>query len=94
MTEGRDATTESMLDGLVGDASAVADADEHLAAGFYVTASFFEPGALEAAADATGGGLLSRGKRKSFVKLSRKQGFHLCLVESRDGEFHVNVPEL
>ncbi|WP_348608313.1 DUF7527 domain-containing protein [Halobaculum rarum] len=94
VTEGRDATTESMLDGLVGDASAVADADDHLAAGFYVTASFFEPGALEAAADATGGGLLSRGKRKSFVKLSRKQGFHLCLVESREGEFHVNVPEL
>ncbi|MXR42033.1 hypothetical protein GRX01_11880 [Halobaculum sp. WSA2] len=94
VTEGRDATTESMLDGLVGDASAVADADDHLAAGFYVTASFFDPGALEAAADATGGGLLSRGKRKSFVKLSRKQGFHLCLVESRDGEFHVNVPEL
>ncbi|WP_284030741.1 DUF7527 domain-containing protein [Halobaculum lipolyticum] len=94
VTEGRDATTESMLDGLVGEASSVADADEHLAAGFYVTASFFEPGALEAAADATGGGLLSRGKRKSFVKLSRKQGFHLCLVESRDGEFHVNVPEL
>ncbi|WP_435062748.1 DUF7527 domain-containing protein [Halobaculum sp. EA56] len=94
VTEGREATTESMLDGLVGDASAVADADEHLAAGFYVTASFFEPGALEAAADATGGGLLSRGKRKSFVKLSRKQGFHLCLVESREGEFHVNVPEL
>ena len=94
VTEGRDATTESMLDGLVGDAGAVADADDHLAASFYVTASFFEPGALEAAADATGGGLLSRGKRKSFVKLSRKQGFHLCLVESREGEFHVNVPEL
>jgi len=94
VTEGRDATTESMLDGLVGDASAVADADDHLAASFYVTASFFEPGALEAAADATGGGLLSRGKRKSFVRLSRKQGFHLCLVESREGEFHVNVPEL
>ncbi|QZX98625.1 DUF7527 domain-containing protein [Halobaculum rubrum] len=94
VTEGRDATTESMLDGLVGDAGAVADADDHLAAGFYVTASFFDPGALEAAADATGGGLLSRGKRKSFVKLSRKRGFHLCLVESREGEFHVNVPEL
>jgi len=94
VTEGRDATTESMLDGLVGDASAVADADDHLSAGFYVTASFFDPGALEAAADATGGGLLSRSKRKSFVKLSRKQGFHLCLVESRDGDFHVNVPEL
>lgn len=94
VTEGRDATTESMLDGLVGDASAVADADDHLVAGFYVTASFFEPGALEAAADATGGGLLSRGKRKSFVKLSRKRGFHLCLVESREGEYHVNVPEL
>ncbi|WP_435124900.1 DUF7527 domain-containing protein [Halobaculum sp. D14] len=94
VTDSREATTESDLDGLVGDASDVADQEDDLGAAFYVTASFFEPGALEAAADATGGGLLSRSKRKSFVKLARKRGFHLCLVESRESEFHVTVPEL
>ncbi|WP_313694650.1 DUF7527 domain-containing protein [Halorarum halobium] len=94
VTDSRTATTESMLDGLVGGASSVADQNDGLAAAFHVTSSFFEPGALEAVADATGGGLLNRNKNKSFVKLSRKRGFHLCLVESREGEFHVNVPEL
>ncbi|QLG27531.1 hypothetical protein HUG10_08180 [Halorarum halophilum] len=94
VTDSREATNESMLDGLVEGSSQVADQYDGLAAAFHVTASFFEPGALEAVADATGGGLLSRGKQKSFVKMSRKRGFHLCLVESRDGEFHVNVPEL
>lgn len=94
VTDSREATNESMLDGLVEGSSQVADQHDGLAAAFHVTASFFEPGALEAVADATGGGLLSRGKQKSFVKMARKRGFHLCLVESRDGEFHVNVPEL
>jgi len=59
-----------------------------------VTESFFEPAALETTGTATSGGLLSREKRASFVKLSRKRGFHLCLVESRSGGFHLNVPEL
>jgi hypothetical protein len=65
-----------------------------MATAFYVTESFFEPEALEAVAEETGGGFLSRSKRKSFVKLSRKQGYHVCLVEARNNEFHVNVPEL
>ncbi|ESP89428.1 DUF7527 domain-containing protein, partial [Candidatus Halobonum tyrrellensis] len=94
VTDSREPTTESMLDELVGGANDVAGRDDGLCAAFSVTASFFEPGALEAAADATGGGLLGRGKHKSFVRLSRKRGFHLCLVEARDGEFHVTVPEL
>jgi hypothetical protein len=59
-----------------------------------VTASFFEPNALETASEATSGGLLSRDKRESFVRLGRKQGYHLCLVEAREGKFHLAVPEL
>ena len=53
-----------------------------------------DPDALETATEATGGGILSRDKRESFVRLSRKDGFHLCLVESRDGDFHFSVPDL
>ncbi len=94
VNDSREATTATALDGLVEDASTVAGAGEPLAAAVSVTAAYFEPEALEAAADATGGGLLSRDKRKSFVRLSRKRGFHLCLVETRGGGFHINVPDL
>ena len=90
----RNATTEAMVGSLVENTGTVATEEESLAAGFYVTESFYEPGALETVAEQTGGGLLSRSKKRSFVKLSRKRGYHLCLVEARDGEFHLNVPEL
>jgi len=39
-------------------------------------------------------GFLSRGSKLSYVNLSRKNGYHLCLVESRSEGFHMNVPEL
>ncbi|MBB6645961.1 DUF7527 domain-containing protein [Halobellus ruber] len=90
----RDATTEAMVGSLVENTHTVASEAETLAAGFYVTESFFEPGALETVGDRTGGGILSRSSKRSFVKLSRKRGYHLCLVEARNGEFHLNVPEL
>ena len=90
----RNATTEGMVGSLVENTGTVAAEEESLAAGFYVTESFYEPGALETVAEQTGGGILSRSKKRSFVKLSRKRGYHLCLVEARDGEFHLNVPEL
>ncbi|SFR44662.1 DUF7527 domain-containing protein [Halogeometricum limi] len=94
MNTSRNAATEAMVASLVGNARAVAESDDALATAFYVTESFFEPEALEKVAEETGGGFLSRSKRKSFVKLSRKQGFHVCLVEARNNEFHVNVPDL
>ena len=94
LNDSREPTTQSMVDTLVSDSVTVAGKHDGLAAALSVTASFFEPGALDAVADATGGGLLSRSKRASFVKLSRKNGFHLCLVETREGGFHLNVPEL
>ncbi|KAB1196641.1 MULTISPECIES: hypothetical protein [Haloferax] len=94
MNDSRDPATYSMVQQLINDSKNVADGNETLGSAFVVTKSFFEPEALEAATEETGGGLLSRSKRKSFVKLSRKQGYHLCLVEARSGEFHLNVPDL
>ena len=94
LNDSRDPATYAMVQQLINDSKAVAEANESLGSAFVVTKSFFEPEALEAATEETGGGILSRSKRKSFVKLSRKQGYHLCLVEARGGEFHLNVPDL
>ncbi|WP_372911943.1 hypothetical protein [Salinigranum sp.] len=90
----RNATTQGMVGSLIEGARAVGESKDTLGGGFYVTTSFFEPGALDAVGEATKSGLLSRSSKKSFVRLSRKQGYHLCLVEARDGEFHLTVPEL
>ncbi|WP_134670902.1 DUF7527 domain-containing protein [Halorussus marinus] len=94
LNDSRDPTTGEMMGSLVDAATGVAQAHGELVGAFQVTESFFEPAALETTETATSGGLLSREKRASFVKLSRKRGFHLCLVESRSGGFHLNVPEL
>ena len=94
LNDSRDPTAEGTLESLVENGRDIAESNDALAAAFAVTESFFEPGALETAADAVGGGLFSRSKRASFVKLSRKQGYHLCLVEARDGGFHMTVPDL
>jgi len=94
MNDSRQAASESMMSALVTASSHVGESTESLGASFLVTSSFFEPEALETAADATSGGLLSRDKRESFVKLTRKQGYHLCLVEAREEKFHLAVPEL
>jgi hypothetical protein len=94
INDSRDPATGEMLGSLVDAATAVSSASDELSAAFQVTKSFFEPAALETTEDATSGGLLTREKRESFVKLSRKRGYHLCLVESRNGEFHLTVPEL
>ncbi|MFA9517263.1 hypothetical protein ACERIT_08610 [Halopenitus sp. H-Gu1] len=94
LNDSRDPTVESSLNDLVENGSRIAETSEEFTAGFAVTSSFFDPEALEAAGDATGGGLLSRSKKRSYVKISRKRGFHLCLAESRDGGFHLTVPEL
>jgi regulator of replication initiation timing len=90
----RDATMEPEVDELVSDAHDVAQHRDSLGCAAYVTTSFFHPRALESATEETGGGLLSRNKRASYVKLGRKQGFHLALVESREEGFHFTLPEL
>ncbi|WP_458189259.1 DUF7527 domain-containing protein [Haladaptatus sp. NG-WS-4] len=94
INDSRDPATGEMLGSLVDDSTEVAAANDELSAAFQVTKSFFEPAALETTEEATSGGLLTREKRASFVKLSRKRGYHLCLVESRNGEFYLTVPEL
>lgn len=94
VNDSRDPATGDVMASLVEAANGVEASHEELGGAFYVTASFFEPAALETASEATSGGLLSREKRESYVKRARKRGYHLCLVETRAGEFHVNVPEL
>jgi len=92
--ESRDPAGAQEMDELLGPAGVVAEATETLAGAILVTASFFDPPSLETAREATaGGGLLGNGPT-SFVRLSRRAGYHLCLVEARDGRFHVAMPEL
>jgi len=94
LNDSRAPTQGGVLESLVANGGDLAGSNDAFAGAFAVTASFFEPDALEAASDAVGGGLFNRSKRKSFVRMSRKRGFHLCLVESRDGGFHLTVPDL
>lgn len=94
LNDSRAPASEGAVVDLIEHANRVAENDDSLASAFYVTESYFEPGALETAADVTDGGVFGRSKRRSYVRLSRKRGYHLCLVETRDGNFHLNVPEL
>lgn len=94
LNDSRQGASEGMMEGLITAAERVGGSKDTLAGAFLVTESFFEPEALETAAEATKDGLLSRDKRKSFVNISRKRGYHLCLVEARNQNFHLAVPEL
>ena len=94
LNDSREAATAGMMERLITSAELVGQSVEEFAGAFFVTRSFFEPGALEIAGEATKSGFLKRNKRKSFVNLSRKTGYHLCLVEARNDNFHMAVPEL
>ncbi|SEQ52057.1 cell division protein ZapB [Natrinema salaciae] len=94
LSDSREPASKELLAELEEAASAVKANYPDLAAAIAVTSSYFEPGALEVAEQATSGGFLSRGSKLSYVNLSRKEGYHLCLVESRSEGFHMNVPEL
>ena len=94
LNDSREGATESMMEQLVRSAERVGQTNDSFAGAFLVTRSFFEPAALETADGATKGGLFSRDKRKSYVNLSRKNGYHLCLVEARNRNFTLLVPEL
>lgn len=91
----REPTTAEETEALLDDASVAAD-QWPLTAALLVTTSYFEASALDTASEATtgGGGLFSSGSRSSYVRLSRKHGFHLCLVEARQRQFHVAAPKL
>jgi hypothetical protein len=91
----REPVTGEEMGTLVDDATAVREGADELSAAMYVTSSFFEPAALETASEETGGGgFLSRNDKESFVKVGRKSGYHLCLIEDRNDAFHLTVPEL
>ena len=90
----RDPTPSEEIGTLVTDASDFCAAEESVVGAFGVTASYFEPAALEVAREATTSSLLSREKYRSYVNLARNKGFHLCLVEAREAAFHLAIPEL
>ncbi|PSQ43517.1 hypothetical protein BRD17_06040, partial [Halobacteriales archaeon SW_7_68_16] len=91
--EGRDPVGEETIAGFETAVSALAR-ETGLAAALTVASSYFEPKAVATAEAASGGGLLSRDSREGFVRTSRSSGYHLCLVEFRDGAFHLTVPDL
>ena len=92
--ESKQPVGSGMVNSLVRDGSEIIQRNDSFAAAFAVTTSYYEGAALDAAADAAGGGLLSASRGKSFVYISRKQGFHLCLVERLGDTFDLHVPEL
>ncbi|MFB6311883.1 MAG: hypothetical protein ABEH64_11970, partial [Salinirussus sp.] len=94
LNDRREPATGGMMETLVTTAERVGQSTDSLAAAALVTSSFFESEALETVSEATRSGILSRDKRTSFVNLSRKRGYHLCLVAAREGNFHLEVPEL
>jgi 3D (Asp-Asp-Asp) domain-containing protein len=94
INDSRNPADRETMETIIQNGIDVKGSNESLSSSMMVTASFFKPGALEAADEAAGGGLLGRDSKESFVKLNRKAGYHLVLVESREGDFHVNVPEL
>ncbi len=93
--DSREPATDGEMEALLTSANEVAAVHDRFAGAFLVASSFFDPTALELADEVTtSGGLLGGRKRASYVRATRKRGYHLCLVEARDRRFHVTVPEL
>lgn len=92
--DGREAITKEEVASLVERATDAKEGDSNLAGAMLVTTSYFDPSALSTAAEATRSGLFGGGSRESYVTISRRAGYHLCLVETHNGAFHLSVPEL
>ena len=92
--EGRDPTHGRLMSELIDRSTHVVQAGHSVAGVFLITASFFEAEAHETVRDATKSGFLDRDSRASFVKISRNDGYHACLVEARDDGFHLSRPDL
>jgi uncharacterized coiled-coil protein SlyX len=90
----RDPTHADTIGPFVADSSDICEAHGTLAAAIAVTSSYFEADAMSATEEATSSSLLSRSKHRSYVKLSRSNGYHLCLVEAREGSFNLTEPDL
>jgi hypothetical protein len=93
-SDSRDPTRASTIESILDRSTPIGERNASLAAAAVVTTSFFDADAMEATVDATRGGLFSRSSRRSYVKLSRNHGFHLCLIEARDEDVFLTVPEL
>ena len=91
---GRDPTYADAIEPFVADATDVCAAHDTLAGAVAITSSYFESDAMSVVGEATSSSLLSRSRYQSYVKLSRANGYHLCLVESREGSFNLTIPEL
>ncbi len=87
-------TEPSVIEQLIRDGNELSSHTDAFSAVFVVSTSYYGPAALEAVSDATSGGLLSRNKKKAYVSVSRKRGFHVCLADRLNGEFDLRVPEL
>ncbi|ERH10621.1 MAG: hypothetical protein J07HX64_02398 [halophilic archaeon J07HX64] len=90
----RDPVREAEMEQLVTAAKRTGNSTDSLAGVFLVTPSYFESEALDIAEEATQGRLDSQSSQKSLVNLSRDRGYHLCLVEAREGSPYLTVPEL
>jgi FtsZ-binding cell division protein ZapB len=90
----RQPTAAPRVQTMVEKATQVGKINPTLSGAFLITQSFFEPAALRAATEATTNGLFSWSGRRSYRKLTRKNGFHLSLVERRDESFHFDLPDI
>ncbi|ERG99244.1 MAG: hypothetical protein J07HQX50_00387 [Haloquadratum sp. J07HQX50] len=90
----RQPTAAPRVQTMVEKATQVGNINTTLSGAFLITQSFFEPAALRAATEATTNGLFSWSGRRSYRKLTRKNGFHLSLVERRNGSFHFDLPDI
>jgi hypothetical protein len=92
--EGRDPTRGRLMSELLDRSRHVAEAEGSVAGVFLITSSFFDANAHEVVREATKSGFFDRDSRASFVKISRNTGYHACLIEARDGGFHLSRPDI
>jgi hypothetical protein len=92
--KGPDPTSAAAIEPFITDASDLCAVEDSLGGAFVVTGSYFDSDGLELVREATSRSLLSRDKHRSLVSLTRKNGYHLCLVEARDNALYMTVPEL
>jgi hypothetical protein len=88
-----DPVGEGPISSLIARGKAVASRTD-LATALFATDGYYDADARRAVEATTGGGILARDSRASYVKMTRKRGFHCCLAEAYDEAIHLTVPEL
>ena len=89
---GKEPVTGDQLEELMKKTQKVHREYSTIGGAFFVTSSFYEPKALQMASNDVKSGLLS--SKEGYIKMNRKQGFHLCLFEERNGGFTMALPDL